>query len=244
LAHNQLDFEVDWVQPGTFETYSIRSDGKVDLVAKKRFHSIGNPPLYKTMVRSHGELVITPSTSDLAKTTIHFTSWYFCFGSEDKVLANIRTLLKAAVKKRLMSDRRIGCLLSGNVGSLYQMNNSWKVGSNLIVLISYFVGGLDSSLIASLVIQTAREEGIKYPIQTFSTGMLGSSDLEAARKVILYFDDSKGFLFCLIHLHTNSNCIGICPSSSSYSINGLDLYCILGSGTHWKRPPRGYFLSR
>lgn len=128
LVHNQIQFDVNWVQPGTYETYSIRDDGKLDLLVKKQFHSIGKPPMYKTLVPSY----------------------------EDNVSANIRNLLKAAVRKRLMAERRIGCLLSG---------------------------GLDSSLIASLVIQTAREEGIDYPIQTFSTGMPGSPDLEAARKV-------------------------------------------------------------
>eukprot|EP00794_Sanderia_malayensis_P003663 gene3663-4180_t len=69
---------------------------------------------------------------------------------------NIRELLVDAVRKRLMSDRRIGCLLSG---------------------------GLDSSLIAALVVKLAKEHGITYPIQTFSTGMPGSTDLKAARKV-------------------------------------------------------------
>ena len=49
--------------------------------------------------------------------------------------ANIRMLLKKAVKKRLLADRRIGCLLSG---------------------------GLDSSLIAALLVQCMKEEGYKY----------------------------------------------------------------------------------
>lgn len=46
--------------------------------------------------------------------------------SEHEIMCNIRTLLRASVKKRLMSDRPIGCLLSG---------------------------GLDSSLITALVAQ-------------------------------------------------------------------------------------------
>jgi asparagine synthetase B (glutamine-hydrolysing) len=32
---------------------------------------------------------------------------------EDTVMANIRNLMAAAIKKRLMAERRIGCLLSG-----------------------------------------------------------------------------------------------------------------------------------
>ncbi len=56
-----------------------------------------------------------------------------------------------------------------------------------MVLSGCFVGGLDSSLIAALVVQCAREEGIKYPIQTFCTGMEGSPDLIAAKKVHAHF---------------------------------------------------------
>jgi asparagine synthase (glutamine-hydrolysing) len=72
----------------------------------------------------------------------------------DDVHSNIRLLLKEAVKKRLMSDRRIGCLLSG---------------------------GLDSSLVCALLAECMREQGIRYPLQTFSIGMDDSPDLEAAR---------------------------------------------------------------
>ncbi|ELT92914.1 hypothetical protein CAPTEDRAFT_199593, partial [Capitella teleta] len=85
IVHNQIQFNVEWVEPGTYETYSIRDDGKVDLVCKNRFHSIGDPPLYETLAPQY----------------------------EDDVSANIRSVLKAAVRKRLMAERRIGCLLSG-----------------------------------------------------------------------------------------------------------------------------------
>ena len=64
--------------------------------------------------------------------------------------------MTSAVKKRLMAERRIGCMLSG---------------------------GLDSSLIASLVVKLCREQGLKYPIQTFSIGLPGSPDLIYAKKV-------------------------------------------------------------
>ncbi len=76
---------------------------------------------------------------------------------KDDVLLNIRSYLVNAVRMRLMSHRRIGCMLSG---------------------------GLDSSLIAALTIQEARKQGVTYPIQTFSIGMDEESpDLVAARKV-------------------------------------------------------------
>lgn len=75
----------------------------------------------------------------------------------DDVSLNIRSYLTNAVRMRLMSHRRIGCMLSG---------------------------GLDSSLIAALTVQEARKQGITYPIQTFSIGMDDESpDLLAARKV-------------------------------------------------------------
>lgn len=57
--------------------------------------------------------------------------------SSDKC-ANIRTLLKDAVGKRLMSDRRIGCLLSG---------------------------GLDSSLVTALVVECMKENGHHYGLK-------------------------------------------------------------------------------
>ena len=66
---------------------------------------------------------------------------------------NIRTTLTEAVKKRLHSDRKIGCLLSG---------------------------GLDSSLVTALV---CRLSGTPENITTYSIGMSGSTDLAAARKV-------------------------------------------------------------
>lgn len=65
--------------------------------------------------------------------------------------------MTAAVKKRMMGVRRIGCLLSG---------------------------GLDSSLIASLVCKLSKEWNLDYKIQTFAIGMPGSPDLIAAKKVI------------------------------------------------------------
>jgi len=72
------------------------------------------------------------------------------------VHGNIRKLLSAAVEKRLMTDRRIGCLLSG---------------------------GLDSSLIAALLVKQAKEHNLSYKIQSFAIGMGDSPDIIAARQV-------------------------------------------------------------
>ncbi|CAH1395302.1 unnamed protein product [Nezara viridula] len=116
--------------PGHFVEYDILSDGKVKLVKEERYYTIGSRPIFRPFV----------SYTDL-KNDVH---------------ANIRLLLTEAVRKRLMSERRIGCLLSG---------------------------GLDSSLIAALLMKLAKEEGLEYKIQTFAVGMGTSPDIVAARQV-------------------------------------------------------------
>ena len=67
----------------------------------------------------------------------------------------IRFALEEAVKKRLLTERPIACLLSG---------------------------GLDSSLIAALVQNNLRDLGLP-PLKTFSIGFEGSSDLKHAKIV-------------------------------------------------------------
>jgi asparagine synthase (glutamine-hydrolysing) len=67
----------------------------------------------------------------------------------------VRFALEEAVKKRMMTERPVAALLSG---------------------------GIDSSLIASLVQKNLRDLGLP-PLKTFSIGMPGSSDLAYARKV-------------------------------------------------------------
>ena len=69
--------------------------------------------------------------------------------------AAVRVALEAAVSKRMMTERPVAALLSG---------------------------GLDSSLIASLVARRLKELGLP-PLKTFSIGMAGSEDLRYARAV-------------------------------------------------------------
>lgn len=67
----------------------------------------------------------------------------------------LKVALEAAVEKRMLTERPVACLLSG---------------------------GLDSSLISSLVAKSLRNKGLP-PLKTFSIGMEGSTDVAYARKV-------------------------------------------------------------
>jgi len=73
--------------------------------------------------------------------------------TEESILEQIRYLLNESVRNRTLSERPIGCLLSG---------------------------GLDSSLIAALA---AKHHDKPWPLETFSIGLKGSPDLYYAQKV-------------------------------------------------------------
>eukprot|EP00118_Oscarella_pearsei_P026063 m.309324 g.309324 ORF g.309324 m.309324 type:complete len:547 (+) comp46075_c0_seq1:77-1717(+) len=125
LPHQQ-DVLIHPFQPGHLQSFEVAMDGRVSLTETKRFLSIGGSDFTEVAQIDH----------------------------QTDTAANIRLLLKEAVKKRLMADRRIGCLLSG---------------------------GLDSSLVAALLVECLREAQCKYKVQTFAIGMEGSPDIEAAR---------------------------------------------------------------
>ncbi|XP_062243443.1 asparagine synthetase [glutamine-hydrolyzing]-like [Platichthys flesus] len=121
--------------PGHFEIFDLKQNGKVQSVKMEEFHCCTQEPAhakYDTFER-------LPTSFD-----------------EETVKSNIRALFENAVKKRLMAQRRIGCLLSG---------------------------GLDSSLVAATLVKLAKEEKLEYPVQTFAIGAEDSPDVLAARKV-------------------------------------------------------------
>jgi asparagine synthase (glutamine-hydrolysing) len=62
--------------------------------------------------------------------------------------------LVRAVQKRLMSDRSVGCILSG---------------------------GLDSTLVTAIVCKLQKAQGIETPMRTYTIGMAGGEDLRWAR---------------------------------------------------------------
>lgn len=74
--------------------------------------------------------------------------------SEAEYCSQINALLTEAVEKRMMSERPVGCLLSG---------------------------GLDSSLVAGILARAYQKQG--KVLETFSIGLKGSPDLIAAQKV-------------------------------------------------------------
>lgn len=131
-------FSSDWTikpfPPGFYEEYEICDDGKANLLKSTQFFNPGDKPTFQPFI---------PWT-DLGSKDVH---------------GNIRKLLVGAVQKRLMSERRIGCFLSG---------------------------GLDSSLIAALLASEAKNINLPYKLQSFAIGMSDSPDIIAARQVAEY----------------------------------------------------------
>jgi len=72
---------------------------------------------------------------------------------EATACASVRTLFESAVRKRLMSERPVGCLLSG---------------------------GLDSSIVTALVVEAQAPGAV---VDTYAIGLEGSVDLKWARRV-------------------------------------------------------------
>lgn len=118
-SKNGVKKTIEPFPPGTFEEYDLLDNGGARLVRKQIFHKPGDKPRFLPFV----------PYETLSKDP----------------LKNINTLLTQAVKKRLMADRRIGCLLSG---------------------------GLDSSLIAALLVREAKKANVPYKIQVDKTALI------------------------------------------------------------------------
>uniref|UniRef100_A0A6I8PDN6 Glutamine-dependent asparagine synthetase n=1 Tax=Ornithorhynchus anatinus TaxID=9258 RepID=A0A6I8PDN6_ORNAN len=129
---------VDPFPPGHYEVLDLKPSGKVVTVETVKYHSSRHQPLHTRASHS------IPSVG-------RFSGF-----EPETVKGNIRLLFENAVRKRLMTERRIGCLLSG---------------------------GLDSSLVAAVLLKQIKERKLPYPLQTFAIGMEDSPDLLAARKV-------------------------------------------------------------
>lgn len=153
-------------------------------------------------------------------------------GLKEDIYANIRNLLSAAIEKRLMANRRIGCLLSG---------------------------GLDSSLISSLLVKLSTEKELPYKIQvgyilrllqniwffrfrflnycswfqSFSVGLGNDSpDLCAAREVAKHINSDHYEIIC-----TEKDVINVLDDVI-YSLESCDITTIRASICEyldWKR---------
>lgn len=121
--------------PGHFEAFDLKPNGKVQPVQMEPFHCCTEEPAHAV----YDAVEMLPASCE-----------------DEAVRSNVRALFESAVRKRLMAQRRIGCLLSG---------------------------GLDSSLVAATLVKLAKEEKLPYPIQTFAIGSEDSPDVLAARKV-------------------------------------------------------------
>ncbi|XP_058534194.1 asparagine synthetase [glutamine-hydrolyzing] [Ochotona princeps] len=136
LKHSTTPFlKVEPFLPGHYEVLDLKPNGKVASVEMVKYHHCRDEPLH----------------------ALYDTVEKLFPGFEiETVKSNLRILFDNAVRKRLMTDRRIGCLLSG---------------------------GLDSSLVAATLLKQLKEAKVQYALQTFAIGMEDSPDLLAARKV-------------------------------------------------------------
>lgn len=128
-----LGAKIELVDPGTYEEYDLVYSETLKRKTCKyiesfRYHTIGDFPKYDMQIKL---------TDDISE--------------------NIRNSFRNAVGKRVFGERKIGCLLSG---------------------------GLGSSLVCGILVEELKKVEESYPLLTFSIGMgIESHDLVAARTV-------------------------------------------------------------
>jgi asparagine synthase (glutamine-hydrolysing) len=106
----------------------------------------------------------------------------------------IRSTLTEAVRKRVVTtDRPIACLLSG---------------------------GLDSSLICSIVVKIWKELGHTSPIETYSIGMPGSVDLKYAKRVAEFLGTEHHEVVVMEKefIHTIPKVVNVCETFDTTTI--------------------------
>lgn len=129
-----------------YENASIYYDYDKIVLKKTNYESILETQIKNIRVRySYPSLSLSLSADDTE--------------TETEICRNIRELFTAAVKKRLMSERPVGCLLSG---------------------------GLDSSLVTAIVAREMKKSAPDTVLNTYSIGLTGSVDLIWARRVAEY----------------------------------------------------------
>lgn len=121
------------------------------------------------------------------------------FASQEAACVAIRAGLEAAVKKRLMTERPVAALLSG---------------------------GIDSSLIASLVAKELRQVGAPK-LKTYSIGIKGSEDLKYARQVAEWINSDHNEI-----LVTAEEMLAAIPSVI-YDIESFDTTTVRASVGNW-----------
>ena len=104
----------------------------------------------------------------------------------DFILTSIRNKLTNAVKKRLLSDRPIGALLSG---------------------------GLDSSLVCGIISKIYRDNKKGF-LNTFAIGIEGSTDLEYSQKVADFIGSNHHQVVCTEQEFLNAIPYVICSTES------------------------------
>lgn len=122
------------------------------------------PGTYAIYDGTTGEKIVEQRYHVIPHTKIPFFGSAHFIGEAKHAL---NTALTEAVKKRLMSDRPVGALLSG---------------------------GLDSSLVAAIAARELKKVGRR--LSTFSIGLPGSTDLEYAQKVAAFIDSDHHHIVC------------------------------------------------